>query len=84
MQHMSSTQPIMGAQFKQNPARNVKPLEVCPSGKALRYSEPPFSTGMRFHHADDIALSDFISTRPPGAPCGDTSLSVDKPVRALR
>jgi hypothetical protein len=35
MQHMSRTQPIMGAQFKQNPARNVKPLEVCGDVKPL-------------------------------------------------
>ena len=27
MEHMSGTLPIMGAQFKQNAARNVKPFE---------------------------------------------------------
>lgn len=33
MQHMSRTLPRMGAQFKQNPIWNVKPLRAVPMGR---------------------------------------------------
>lgn len=49
MQHMSRTQPIMGAQFKQNPARNVKLLEVCPCRSHCGIVNDPLLEGCASH-----------------------------------
>lgn len=85
MQHMSRTLPIMGAQFKQNAARNVKRFEgLLLSEKPVRYSNRPSSSSrVRIDHATDNTFFHFLSPGRSFPPRRDTRLPSENPSRTL-